>query len=118
MPYFDSFFEQEPTASGKWLQVQKARQVLQRLRAQDVAIQSMLEMGPDGASWPNLVLPRGSTTRESKSTKSAPDISVHVDTLLCSNVFRQYHLPASDSMPQSPSTSSNICLTYFRRNDC
>lgn len=46
MPFFDTFFKDKPTALGAWLQDEKARQVLQRLRRSHPQLRRLLEIGP------------------------------------------------------------------------
>ncbi|MFQ5615174.1 MAG: class I SAM-dependent methyltransferase [Anaerolineales bacterium] len=56
MPFFDTFFDLEPTGFGKWLQYEKARQVLHRLQRQHPGIERILEIGPGWGEFADLVV--------------------------------------------------------------
>jgi SAM-dependent methyltransferase len=59
MPFFDAFFDQQPTSLGRWLQVHKARQVLRRLKRHHGRIEKLLEIGPGWGELADLCIGAG-----------------------------------------------------------
>ena len=56
MPFFDAFFEIQPTAFGRWLQSKKAHKVLERLQRHHPRLERMLEIGPGWGELANRSL--------------------------------------------------------------
>jgi len=59
MPFFDTFFDQQPSSLGHMLQVNKARQVLRRLQRHHSRIENLLEIGPGWGELAELSIAAG-----------------------------------------------------------
>ena len=59
MPFFDTFFEIQPTRLGNWLQMKKAEQVFKRLQSHHPRIERILEIGPGFGELANLSVAAG-----------------------------------------------------------
>lgn len=59
MPFFDNFFDLNPSALGDWLQREKARQMFERVLQQIAVPKRLLEIGPGRGEFADLCLAAG-----------------------------------------------------------